>query len=196
MYILSLGKVPKNPEGGAKNERKCHLRSFFSLLDYTCLVFPSPKGGSNEILNNLRPYELEVGQVPIWIGYWQFIFGVMTSIYGLLCEAGWSGFTKLVIQNCQALLTVGKMRDPNECLLEVRWSSISKPVIQIICFVKRLIWMIPRRRKPKSKRKSHAPPRHPDMMKWWSDSLQCSCPLSKWRGQFHGLLEGVSVCVA
>ena len=69
MYILFLGKVPKNPEGGAKNEaafgRKCHLRSFFSLHDYTPPVFPSPKGGSNETLDNLRQYELAVSQVPI-----------------------------------------------------------------------------------------------------------------------------------
>ena len=68
MYILFLGKVPKNPEEGAKNEaafgHKYLLPSFFSSPDYTPFIFslpvytppffPSPKEGINESLDNLR----------------------------------------------------------------------------------------------------------------------------------------------
>ena len=68
--------------------------------------------------------------------------GLVTSFIGLLCEAGWSGFTKLVIHNCKAVPLIHKMRDPDHPLSEVRWSSIVKRVIQIIHFVKRLLQMI------------------------------------------------------
>ena len=76
------------------------------------------------------------------LAYWQFILGLMTSFFGLLCEAGWSGFTKLVIHNCKAVPPICKMCDPDHPLSEVRWSSIVKRVIQIIHFVKRLLQMI------------------------------------------------------
>ena len=76
------------------------------------------------------------------MAYFQLILGLMTSFFGLLCEAGWSGFTKLVIHNCKAVPLIHKMRDPDHPLSEVRWSSIVKRVIQIIHFVKRLLQMI------------------------------------------------------
>ena len=63
----------------------------------------------------------QIGWTPL-LAYCQFILGY-NFIFGLLCEDGWSGFTKLVIHNCKAVPLIHKMCDPDHPLSEVRSST-------------------------------------------------------------------------